>query len=537
MEGILKGIEIPKPKYIKYTIPNELTKLKNYSNLKTFIPPMKQLFDISGSTDITFENDFIIKNIEEKNGSYFLNKHKEVYLKVTHLMDPIKVAQGENDKMKIQNPWNQAYVETLASYIFGKLRSENITPHFNLFYGAFSSVAKNYNFNITDEVESYRMYRWFWNNIEENKIKINVDGEDKEQVKEIYDEIMVKPDYCLDNKESDSDEIEELKSFEIKESTKMDELESIQSLDSIKTESTKESNDTSEDSDDDDDEYTVYAQFENFPVMMIFTEKNESTLDDLLEDYDEVGSEPNINTKGNLWEDTWSAWLFQIIAALCVGQTILGFTHNDLHSNNIVWDSTNVKVIYYKTNDNKIFKVPTYGKIFKIIDFGRSIFSINEHLFVSDDFCEGNDAATQYNFPPLSKSNDSPSTLVYPNSSFDLARLAISIFESIFPEIPIQKKDGAILNPNDENPIKETNSDLFNLLWSWLVDIEGKNILYDENGDERFPDFDLYVHIASKCRNCVPKEQIYKKPFRKFLINSMNIPKSIMDVKKYNLYV
>jgi hypothetical protein len=38
-------------------------------------------------------------------------------------------------------------------------------------------------------------------------------------------------------------------------------------------------------------------------------------------------------------------------------------------------------------------------------------------------------------------------------------------------------------------------------------------------------------------RNCIPKEQIYKKPFRKFLINSTNLPKSIMDVKKYNLYV
>ena len=72
--GLLKGIEIPKPKYMKYTIPNEL-QLKNYNNLKTFIPPMKQLFDISGYTDITFENDFIIKNIEEKNGSYFLNKN------------------------------------------------------------------------------------------------------------------------------------------------------------------------------------------------------------------------------------------------------------------------------------------------------------------------------------------------------------------------------------------------------------------------------------------------------------------------------
>jgi len=518
--GLLKGIEIPKPIYMNYIIPNELTKLKNYSNLKTFIPPMKQLFnDISGN--ITFENNFIIKHIEEKNGNYYLNKDKEVYLKVTHLMDPIKVAQGHNDEMRIHNPWNQAYVETLASYFFGKLRKENITPHFNIFYGAFSSFAKCYNFNITDEVESYRMYRWFWNNIENNKIKINIEGNNDDCAKEIYDEIMIKPEYCLDNKDNNSDIIEELDNLDLK-----DDLESIDSA-SIKTASTKESSDDDNSDDEDEDEYKVYAQFENFPVMMIFTEKNESTLDDLLDDYDEVGCKPN----SKLWEEKWSAWLYQIFAALCVGQTLFGFTHNDLHSNNIVWDSTSIKFLYYKTNNNTYFKVPTYGKIFKIIDFGRSIFSINQHLFISDDFCEGNDAATQYNFPPLSK-NDEP--IVYPNPSFDLARLAISIYESLFPDIPSQKEDGKIINPNDENKIKETTSDLFNVLWSWLVDIDGKNILYDENYEERFPDFDLYIHIASKCRNCIPKEQIYKKPFIKFFINSAILPK---NVKIYNLYV
>jgi len=520
--GLFKGIELPKLKYMNYTIPNELTKLKNYYNLNTYIPLMKQLFgDISG--DITFENNYIIQKIIEKNGSYYLNNDtKEVYLKVTHLMDPIKVAKGENDDMRKQNPWNQAYVETLASYIFGKLRKEEITPHFNLFYGAFTAFAKCYNFNITDDVESYRMYRWFWNNIENKKIKINIDGEDADYAKEIYDEIMVKPEYCLDNDETKDDSIEELGNLIISDSK--DGLESLESA-SIKTDSTKKSSEYDE---EDEDDYKVYAQFENFPVMMIFTDKNESTLDDLLDDYDEVGCKPN----SKLWEEKWSAWLFQIISALCVGQTLFGFTHNDLHSNNVVWDNTNIKFLYYKTNDNKYFKVPTYGKIFKIIDFGRSIFSINEQLFISDDFCEGNDAATQYNFPPLFHNSEEP--IVYPNPSFDLSRLSISIYESIFPTPPKEKEDGIIMNPNDENKIKETNSDLFNILWSWLVDVEGKNILFDENNDERFPDFDLYVHIASSCRNCIPKEQIYKKPFIKFLINSDMLPK---NVKVYNLYV
>jgi hypothetical protein len=260
--------------------------------------------------------------------------------------------------------------------------------------------------------------------------------------------------------------------------------------------------------------------------MMIFTETNESTLDDLLEDYEEVGCNPG----DRLWEDKWSAWLFQVISALCIAQTLFGFTHNDLHSNNIVWSYTDELYLYYSTNNNKVFKVPTYGKIFKIIDFGRSIFSINGNMYISDDFKEGNDADTQYNFPQLS--DDTSSELVYPNPSFDLARLSISIFENLFPETPEEKNDGRILSEEEGRIVKETKSDLYNILWEWLIDNEGNNILWDEDNNERFPDFELYVHIAAKCKKAVPKEQIYKQPFRKFLIDSQ--PK---NTKVYSLFV
>jgi hypothetical protein len=300
-----------------------------------------------------------------------------------------------------------------------------------------------------------------------------------------------------------------------------DELESLNSL-SIKTyksEDKEEDSNASEGSDEDDgDDVKVLLQLYNFPVMMILMDTNESTMDDLLEDYDEVGCEPG----SKLWEEKWSAWLFQVISALGVIQTLFGFTHNDLHSNNIVWEYTDQLYLYYKTNDGVKFKVPTYGKIFKIIDFGRSIFSINKHLFVSDDFKEGNDAATQYNFPELNGENSEK--IIYPNPSFDLARLSISIFECLFPECPNIRENDVILSQEEGRIVKETESDLFNILWSWLIDSNGENILWDSEGEERFPDFELYTHIADKCFNCIPKEQIYKKPFSKFIVNS--IPKS-----------
>ena len=540
--GILRGVDIPKPTYTTGDLPVQLKELSYYSNLKTYIPPMKTLFgleDISNQ-EVWLNNEYKITNVnivneEDRNNCKIQVLYKstakqiDAYLKVTHLIDPIVYVKKSVDnydytadeemKKKMNDPWNQAYVETIASYCLGKLREENVSPHFNLYYGAFRSVAKKYSYNIADEIESYRMYKWFWNGIEKKIMKIQVDIEDEEERKELYDEIMKKPDYPL---EEDNDEIEVLKCDPIETA----ELHSLDSI-SIETHETSEHSQHSEEEEEEeeDDETKVYLNLDNFPVMMIFTEKNASTMDDLLEDYDAVGAEPG----EQLWEEKWAAWIFQVLAALCTAQTIFGFTHNDLHSSNIVWASTEKQHIYYKSKD-KFFKVPTYGKIFKIIDFGRSIFSINDSLFVSDDFRDENDAATQYTFPPLIV--DSDREIVLPNPSFDLTRLAISIFETLFPEKPDDKKVGIVLSSEAGRIVKETKSELYNLLWSWLIDTEGNNILWDSENDERFPDFELYVHISAKCRNAIPKEQITKKVFQPFFVNA--VPK---NATVYSLFV
>jgi hypothetical protein len=425
-------------------------------------------------------------------------------------------------KKKLDDPWNQAYVETVASYVLGKLKEQNRSPHFNLFYGAYTSIADKYSYNISDEVESYRMYRWFWDGIESERMNIEIEGDDEVVKAELMNEIMVKPEFCIESKsDSDTDDIiEELKGVDISSSN--GELESLNSDLSTVSES-------SEVSSTDSDECDVFLTVNKFPVMMIFTEKNTSTMDNLLEDFEEVGAKPD----SDLWEDKWGAWLFQIIGALTVVQTLFKFTHNDLHTNNIVWSETKEEFLYYTTLNKKVYKVPTYGKIFKIIDFGRSIFSLNEHLFISDDFYDGNDADTQYNFPPLSDNSEEP--VVYPNFSFDLARLSISLIEGLFPEVPRERLNAKILSKENGRVVKETVSDLYNILWHWLIDDKGENILYDENNDERFPDFQLYVHISAHCNNGIPKEQLNHKLFQKYIVK--NILTLSKDIKIYSLYV
>jgi hypothetical protein len=257
-----------------------------------------------------------------------------------------------------------------------------------------------------------------------------------------------------------------------------------------------------EDEDGDEEDGTMYAEM-----------KNSGTMDELFETPRLVGD--RILPGSTAWEIRWTAWLFQVVAALSVAQSILGFTHNDLHTNNIVWTETKEEFLYYKRRDNSVFKVPTFGKLFRIIDFGRAIFKINSHWFISDDFKPGNDADGQYSFAPLSQR---PGKEVRPNPSFDLCRLAVSLIDGVFPKVPETKKGGGLLSKEPGLVVEETESALYNMVWSWMIDEEGRNIFINADGSERFPDFDLYKHIAAHVHGAVPSQQFSRPAFDAFQV-------------------
>jgi hypothetical protein len=218
------------------------------------------------------------------------------------------------------------------------------------------------------------------------------------------------------------------------------------------------------------------------------------------------------------------------LAALSVAQSVLGFTHNDLHTNNIVWTETSEEFLYYTKRSGEVFKVPTFGKLFRIIDFGRAIFTINGQRFFSDDFKAGNDADGQYCFKPL---HPKPVKEVPPNPSFDLSRLAVSLFDALFPESPEEREGGMTMSSEEGLDMEETVSDLYNVLWSWMIDDDGRNILVEPSGEERFPDFDLYRHIAASVHCAIPSQQFSKPAFDQFQVNSSEVG----DVKKWSLFV
>jgi hypothetical protein len=533
----LRGMNFPMPKFLQEDIPEGVRGIYGYKNLQTFFPTLSKIFRINKyqlsklaydlpsklvAVDCSGGQGFCRVSLQKKDGT---DEDAHVFLKVTHLLDPIRWMQGRyslpqeaglpgHSKTwtsawhKLQDPWNQAYVEALATYALSGLRTSDVSPHFNQFYGAYCARADKYHYNINEDYESFRNTRWFWNGRDHGLYEVSVLNGARPEVpppEDVLADILAKPDFSDVSGEQSEEELES-----IKVSEEIDEDASLESasMDSKSFEESDEDEDDEEDESADSEQFIIYADIPNFPVMLIFTESNEDTMDSLLD------AKKHTYKPGTAeWETMWSAWIFQVIAALCAMQKVFGMTHNDLHTNNIVWSPTDKPFLFYKTSDGTTWKVPTYGKIFRLIDFGRSIFSVNKHVIVSDDFRPGNDADGQYSFKPLLSN---PHELVEPNPSFDLSRLAVSVFESLFPEKPAESESQTILSEEDGLTVRETVSPLYNCLWSWMVDDDDKNILQEPDGAERFPDFDLYKHIAAKVHSAEPFSQINKMPFSQF---------------------
>jgi hypothetical protein len=209
---------------------------------------------------------------------------------------------------------------------------------------------------------------------------------------------------------------------------------------------------------------------------MIFMEKFSGTLDELL-----------LNRL--LTDETHlSAALMQVIMTLIIYKRAYGFTHNDLHTSNIMYKTTEHEYLYYIFN-GKTYRVPTYGRIFTLIDFGRAIYNYKGHVFCSDSFAPDGDAYTQYNTEPF---YNPAKPRIDPNPSFDLCRLGCALY------------DIALDGEYDTRDLNEYQRTVFR----WCQDDTGRNILYKSNGDERYPNFKSYKMIARIVHEHTPEAQL-----------------------------
>jgi hypothetical protein len=548
-------------------------------NIKNFVPIYSRFFSLNEKNHnaINLNHKYCIHNIksDDKNKNTYnvtlfdnsKNKvSKKSFFKFSPLLDVTKFMAGKykdlsdnvirnlpklesnkNVLKKMECCNNCAYTDSFFSYLSSQLLHHHKFPHGIDFYGSFLGIKEKFQVDITDDLEYLYDYEYFHNNqnvlfetdvIDEglleddtrkNRIKINIKGNKKidieELPKDIFDNVFqeltvenlkkmneIKQLNDLDFLNANVDYSSNVVNAKNNEENKTNSECSSRISDTDDDESGEESDENYESVSDDESEYSsindsIYAYIYNFPCQIICLEKMELTLDDCVEDLDL-----------KLSKKEWLSCLFQIVMILITYQKVFNFTHNDLHTNNIMFNSTEKKYLNY-FYDGKYWRIPTYGKLYKIIDYGRSIYTFKGKEIISDSFFKSGDAAGQYNFTVF-KNKNKPE--LKPNNGFDLTRLACSLFDYFIPD----------LNERIKNPIA-------NLINEWVHDDNGKNILYKSNGDERYPDFKLYKMISRKCKQHTPQKQLEKPMFKQFLSSKRKIGKKapIINIDKMPSYV
>ena len=524
------------------------------SNLQNYNPIHAEFFVLNEKNRdrIALNHRYHIKDLDTVIDNDSKDEYnKPIFIKYSPLLDPLRFMIGKydlsdaktrtlpsgkntNDTIaKLASYHNSSYVDNFFCYLNSQMLHSHGVANCLDYYGSFLGVQQKYKMNIADDLEYVSSSTFFKENLGKHfavnherhnnnnytnfgsrghKLKLNISS----NVLDI-DAVMLDEDLLAEpasNEElgelvyeqakktatSSSGSSNSSNNSEVNYSSEEDDNDDDE--ENWSTESDEESFDSDEPQDD-DDEY-VSAYINDFPVQMICLEKCDGTLDELF-------------MKNQINEENGSAILMQIIMTLLLFQRAFRFTHNDLHTNNIMFVNTDEPFIYYKF-ENQVHKVPTYGKIFKIIDFGRAIYRFDGRIFCSDSFAVGGDAATQYNCEPFLNENK---PRLEPNYSFDLSRLGTSIYDFV-------------VDDDDENILDELQM----TIKRWCTDDNGKNVLYKKNGEDRYPNFKLYKMISRTVHKHTPENQLKIKYFNQYRLKSkVDVSTHIIDIDAIPTYI
>lgn len=525
--------------------PDDLTNDYNpfrINGIQTYNPLYAQFLSLNDLTNESVQLNHkyhIVDSQTVKDISTGINHTKPVFIKYSPLLDPIRFMIGKYAPdgsaiynlpqlnsvgyPKLDDKNNAAYTDCFFYYLTSKVLHDYHFVHGTDFYGSFLGVQDKYKMNVADDIEYLNTSPYFNENLNKlfticnhdsssyyadssrtNRIKLRISGGNTHNISAICLDDIIDVEVPSDGVEETETVYENHSKTEISKessdnsSSSSDNSDYNDSSDEDDDENwetdSNEDEDDGEDEEDEEDESSEaedstigddvqYGYLNKFPVQLICLEKCKGTMDELF-------------IKHNLDDQTAAAALFQVIMMLLTYQKMFHFTHNDLHTNNIMYNDTSEPYLYYRY-ENIVYKVPTYGKIFKLIDFGRSIYTFNGTTVCSDSFAAGGDAATQYNCEPY---YDKTKPVIEPNYSFDLCRLGCSIYDFIIPD--------------DEDYSKY--DDLQKTIHRWCLDDRGKNVLYKRNGDERYPNFKLYKMAARTVHNHTPQAQLKEPYFKQF---------------------
>lgn len=481
----------------------------NMKNAQPFFPPLEKLFKtetLANLQDYGVRLTDEIQKVVDADHVLVKGASVPVHRKTTMILSPFKWMKGDYGTMglpkptevatdmqeKLQSPHTAGYVGAMTSILL----SESGCAHFPKVYGVYVGLATSHTIDISEDYEDLSDRKWFTDNIGKTfDMKLRTPEaaaafkhtRSQRVALELGEEILLDgiQDIEAEHMSTHSSHTNSHSHME-EESEDDDDASSEESDDEYEIRSC-DCSDVSEDGLDDEgeDEPFAWATFTDVPVITTVMEKMEGTFYDLMDKH----SEPEKHT----------AWVAQMAFALAFAQRNYGFTHNDLHGNNVMYVPTKTEFLYYKQS-GQCYRIPTYGYLIKIIDFDRAISSVRlcgmkePRQFVSSQFQPGDEAAGQYNMEPFFTQDHAR---IAPNPSFDLCRFATSIFWDMFPE----------------GPDHEYTHPLFEVFKQWMTQHDGTSIMFRKERDrhDRYHGFDLYKAIARYCKDsATPRKEIAK---------------------------
>lgn len=495
----------------------DLTTLRNQSqihwgisNLQPFFPTIEKLFKTETlenvhSYGIRFPEEVmtIVNPTKIRTTS---GKEVEVHRKTTMLLSPFKWMKGTYGSAlglptstetaaalssKLQNTNNAGYVGAIISATL----SNSGCLHFPKVYGVFTGTATEHTIDVSDDYGELSERPWFSQNIGklfEMKLSDVVQNHTEfrhtrcaRTALELGEEVVLG-----DIAELDAPVVGDITMGEMNRVLHDEEMDDgdVSESSSVSTEDMFEIVSCACDGEDEDDEEIdedescepfAWATFKNVPVQMTLMEKCTGTLYELM--------------MMNLDPEKHLAWMTQVMFALAYAQRNFGFTHNDLHANNVMYVPYDKEFLYYNCG-SQLYKVPTFGYLIKIIDFERGIASIKitgmkePKVFMSDHYDLDEEAGGMFNYDVYYTSKYPE---IKPNASADLVRLATSLYWDLFPE-------------------EDSSSRLCGMMKRWMSTETG-SVMFGKNDPhhDRYHGFELYKAIVRFCKDsAVPRKEI-----------------------------
>ena len=495
---------------------------------QNYIPIYGRFFALNQTNwnNVTLDHKWTLASVAKGEGPHYTctvsgeeTRTAQVFFKFSPLIDASKYLCGTHKDYdytlpsleaaphkKMADVNNAAYIDAFFYYLTSRSLHAGFAHGLD-FYGSYLGIKNGFRFNMEDDAQ-FILNSTFFKSNKDKLFSANIEVSDEGmscrnrgrlEMSDLADVDLGVEDLCsdlgvevldaevLDAKKVDAvedalEEVESLEDVAPEDEERPSRCSSATSNTSRETEETE----TLED-DEDSSEGTfeeVFATINQFPVQVIALEACDDTLDSILD---------------KMKPEELASALMQVVLTLLFYQHAYQFTHNDLHTNNIMFVATDEPFLYYSYKDTA-YKVPTFGKIFKIIDFGRSIYTFNGNRYMSDSFSDEGDAATQYNTEPYFNEKK---PRIDPNYSFDLCRLACSMVEVL--------------------PDTEAFGPLNDLIEDWCSDDKGRNVVFKQNGAERYPNFKLYKMIARTVHAHTPESQLRKPIFQQYIVKKKKL--------------